>query len=178
MRKLSLVVLTTIAVAGSVGCGSDDSEITKTATALIAPTGASGPMGTARFEQKGTTTTLTLDLLGLTPGTMHGFHIHAGTSCDPDMAGVPAGMAGGHWNPTMAKHGAPGTGHLGDVGNIMAMSDGKGQLKHTSTKWTIGTNDPNTDVVGHAVIVHAMADDLATDPTGNSGGRVACGIVR
>jgi Cu-Zn family superoxide dismutase len=112
----------------------------------------------------------TLDVKGLPVGT-HGAHIHTTGRCDaPDFT-----TAGGHWNPTTAKHGSmnPQGPHEGDLPNLIVGSDGRG---------TLGITVPNAtmagllDTDGAAIVVHAGADDLMTDPSGNSGGRIACGV--
>jgi Cu-Zn family superoxide dismutase len=113
---------------------------------------------------------VTLDAHALPPGT-HGAHIHAVGRCD-----APAFQtAGGHWNPTGARHGAmnPQGPHEGDLPNLIVGSDGHG---------TIGVVAPGGSVAalldadGAAIVVHAGADDLMTDPAGNSGARIACGV--
>jgi Cu-Zn family superoxide dismutase len=114
----------------------------------------------------------TLDAMALPPGT-HGTHIHMTGRCDaPDFT-----TAGGHWNPTGAKHGSmnPQGPHEGDLPNLIVGTDGRG---------TIGITIPGAtmagllDADGAAFVVHAGADDLMTDPSGNSGGRIACGVFQ
>ncbi|MDO7844456.1 superoxide dismutase family protein [Sphingomonas immobilis] len=112
----------------------------------------------------------TIDAMGIAPGT-HGAHVHTTGKCDgPDFA-----SAGGHWNPTGMMHGSmnPKGPHEGDMPNLVIGADGKG---------TIGVTIPGAtmagllDADGSALVIHAKPDDLMTDPSGNSGGRVACGI--
>jgi Cu-Zn family superoxide dismutase len=112
----------------------------------------------------------TIDAKGLPAGT-HGAHVHTIGRCDgPDFT-----TAGGHWNPTAKKHGsmnAQGP-HEGDLPNLIVGTDGRG---------TIGITIPGAtmagllDADGSALVVHANPDDLMTDPSGNSGGRIACGV--
>lgn len=113
---------------------------------------------------------VTYDGRGLPPGT-HGIHIHTVGRCDPpDFA-----SAGGHWNPTAMKHGSmnPQGPHEGDLPNLMVDTGGRG---------TIGAVIPGAtlaallDADGAALVVHTDADDLQTDPSGNSGARIACGV--
>lgn len=114
----------------------------------------------------------TLDVKGMPPGT-HGAHIHTVGRCDaPDFA-----TAGGHWNPTGMKHGSmnPQGPHEGDLPNLIVGSDGRGTLGVTIPG---GTMAALLDTDGAAIVVHAAADDLKTDPSGNSGGRVACGVFQ
>lgn len=113
---------------------------------------------------------LTLDVHDLPAGT-HGAHVHTVGRCDaPDFA-----SAGGHWNPTGTKHGSmnPQGPHEGDLPNLVIAAGGHG---------TIGIVLPGAtmagllDSDGSAIVVHAKPDDLMTDPSGNSGGRIACGV--
>ena len=108
------------------------------------------------------------------PGT-HGFHIHV----NPDCANG-GDAAGGHWDPAAtAMHGAwaAPVHHGGDIGNITIDASGNGSTTLTTDAWSIGTGAAN-DVVGHAVILHANPDDLMSQPTGNAGSRIACGIIQ
>jgi len=114
----------------------------------------------------------TLDAKAMPPGT-HGAHIHTVGRCDaPDFT-----TAGGHWNPTGMKHGSmnPQGPHEGDMPNLVIGTDGRG---------TIGMTIPGAtmagllDADGAAFVVHAGPDDLMTDPAGNSGGRIACGVFQ
>jgi Cu-Zn family superoxide dismutase len=112
----------------------------------------------------------TIDAKTLPPGT-HGAHVHAVGQCTgPDFA-----SAGGHWNPTGMKHGAmnPQGPHEGDLPNLIIGTDGRGTVGVTIPGATMaGLLDPD----GSALVVHANQDDLTTDPSGNSGARIACGV--
>ena len=145
----------------------------KQATAtLAAKSGNTSLAGTATFAQSGSTVTATIEVTGAPPGE-HGVHIHMTGDC----SSADAMSAGGHWDPTMHMHGAPGPNtHLGDLGNMTVASDGKGTLKLSNADWQIGTGS-STDVVGKAVVVHAMPDDLTSQPAGNSGARIGCGVI-
>ena len=106
------------------------------------------------------------------PGT-HGLHIHEKGDCsDPE-----GKSAGGHFNPGAMDHAGPmdEKHHAGDLGNIEVKADGTGDLKIASKMLTV-KEGPNS-VVGRAVIFHEKADDLKTQPTGNAGGRLACGVI-
>jgi Cu-Zn family superoxide dismutase len=105
---------------------------------------------------------------------MHGVHIHETGDCSaPD-----AMSAGGHWNPMMAHmHGMPSaTSHIGDLGNMTVAADGTGTLTVTKPAWAIG-GAPEVNPVGKAIVVPAMVDDFTTQPTGNAGGRIGCGVI-
>lgn len=114
----------------------------------------------------------TLDVQGMPPGT-HGAHIHMVGRCDaPDFT-----TAGAHWNPTSMKHGTmnPQGPHEGDLPNLIVGSDGRGTIGVTVPGGSIATL---LDADGAAIVVHAGPDDLKTDPSGNSGGRIACGVFQ
>jgi superoxide dismutase, Cu-Zn family len=108
------------------------------------------------------------------PPGLHGLHIHEKGDCSD----FEAKSAGGHFNPSGAEHAGPmdEKHHAGDLGNIEVKADGTGDLTITSTMLTV-KEGPNS-VVGRSVIFHEKADDLKTQPTGNAGGRLACGVVR
>uniref|UniRef100_UPI0035CC4FFB superoxide dismutase family protein n=1 Tax=uncultured Sphingomonas sp. TaxID=158754 RepID=UPI0035CC4FFB len=113
---------------------------------------------------------VTLDAHNLAPGT-HGAHIHTVGKCDaPDFA-----TAGGHWNPLGAKHGSmnPQGPHEGDMPNLIVGPNGRGTI---GVVLPGGTMAGLLDTDGAAIVVHDKADDLMTDPSGNSGARIACGV--
>lgn len=118
---------------------------------------------------------VTVNASGLTPG-VHGVHIHTVGMCTaPDFA-----SAGGHWNPTAKHHGMenPDGAHMGDLPNITIGADGTGTLSFTVPGASLGTGAaPLLDADGAAIVVHAGPDDMKTDPSGNSGGRIACGVL-
>jgi Cu-Zn family superoxide dismutase len=130
--------------------------------------------GSATFTQHDGKVSMKVVVQGLTPGT-HAIHLHDKGDCSaPDAA-----SAGGHWNPSTEDHGKWGHSpfHHGDIGNLVADAKGKAELHLESELWTIGDGKPS-DILGHAVIVHANEDDFTTQPTGNAGGRVACGVIQ
>lgn len=142
------------------------------ARAVLQALGTSGVSGTFTFEaaQDGSVR-IRAEVDGLTPGR-HGFHIHEFGDCSaPDGA-----SAGGHFNPSGHAHGAPGpASHAGDYGNLDANAKGHASLSVTST--SISLDQGAQGIVGRSVIVHAGEDDLKTQPTGNSGGRIACTVI-
>lgn len=126
--------------------------------------------GTAVLRLTDNRMRLTVDAMGLTPGA-RAVHIHNVGKCDaPDFM-----SAGPHWNPTGKQHGRdnPAGAHLGDLPNLLIGTDGRGSL----TIDVPGTMAELLDSDGAAVMIHADADDYRTDPTGNAGGRVACGLL-
>ena len=143
------------------------------ATAVIRPAGGSKVHGTVKFTQVLSRVRVDAQLSSLTPG-LHGFHLHEKGDCSaPDAA-----SAGGHFNPQGKKHGAPDSAnsHAGDLGNLIADASGNAAL----TLWLEGVSvsTGKDGVIGLAAIVHAGSDDLKTNPAGNSGGRIACGVIR
>ncbi|RZM10705.1 MAG: superoxide dismutase family protein [Sphingomonas sp.] len=112
----------------------------------------------------------TLDARGLPAGT-HGAHIHTVGRCDAPTFET----AGPHWNPTTMQHGTqnPAGPHQGDLPNLIVGTDGRGTVAATVPGATMAGL---LDADGGAIVVHAAADDLRTDPSGNSGGRIACGV--
>lgn len=142
-----------------------------TATVVLNPTQGQTAGGIATFTASSDGVEVSIDLSGLTPGE-HGIHIHEVGDCSaPD-----ASSAGGHFNPAAAQHGAPGapSHHAGDFGNITANSEGRAHLAFVSQSFQL---DGEQSIVGRAFIVHEKPDDLTTQPTGNSGGRIACGVI-
>lgn len=130
-------------------------------------------IGTVRFAEHEGRVDVVAEVHGATPGE-HGFHVHAEGLCEgPDFT-----SAGGHFNPAGHPHGGPSDAqrHGGDLGNLTVGADGTGKLTLSTDQLTV-TPGPNS-VVGHAVIFHANPDDLKTQPTGNAGGRVGCGVVQ
>ena len=123
------------------------------------------------------------DVRGLDPGE-HGLHVHENASCAPadvdgDGEAEPAGAAGGHFNPGSNPHGAPADPrderHAGDLGNVTVGAD---RSARGTTQDDVLAFDGPTSPVGHAVIVHGGRDDLTSQPSGDAGARVACGVVR
>lgn len=144
------------------------------ATATLQPTEGNPTAGELRFAAAGDRIEVTGTVTGLTGGGTHGFHVHETGDCSaPD-----ATSAGGHFNPTGQPHGRAGEGehHVGDSDNITADADGTAQVQGWLAGATLG-DGAGSDIVGKAVIVHAGEDDYATQPTGDAGGRLACGVI-
>lgn len=142
------------------------------AMAMLQPSTGATAHGAVHFNQLADgTVDVEADLLGVPPG-VHGFHVHETGDCSNN------GMAaGGHFNPMNMPHAAPDAAshHAGDFGNVTA--DEKGEVHARFNTHSITVAPGSMSVLGRAVILHANPDDLTTQPTGNAGGRIACGII-
>jgi len=132
--------------------------------------------GTLKFDADSNgKVVMTLDItVPAKAGKTIAVHIHEHGNC-----GDTAKLAHGHWNPTGAQHGKWGSAsfHLGDIGNIKLNSKGKGTMTLSTDLWTLGGN-PDKNIIGKSIIVHGGMDDYKTQPTGNSGGRIGCGVIQ
>jgi Cu-Zn family superoxide dismutase len=115
-----------------------------------------------------------VEAAGLAPGT-YGVHLHAVGRCDPPSFA----SAGPHWNPADRQHGRdnPAGPHMGDLPNLVVGADGHGVIDMILNAPLAEGANPLLDADGAAVVVHAQADDYRTDPSGNSGARIACGVL-
>lgn len=140
-------------------------------TALSSATGVAS--GTATIEPSADGLKLTVNAEALPPGT-HGIHVHMVGKCE----GPGFETAGAHWNPTTRQHGLenPQGSHAGDLPNLVVGADGRGTLTANLAGATMTGEGGLLDADGAALVVHADPDDLKTDPSGNSGGRIACGV--
>jgi Cu-Zn family superoxide dismutase len=132
---------------------------------LVAADG--GGRGQITLQEASGGSTLTVQAIGLSPGN-HGLHLHDKGLCE----GPAFASAGGHWNPTGRKHGQdnPAGAHLGDLPNLQIDASGSG-----TASFTLAPGSADAD--GTALVVHAKADDYRTDPSGNSGDRIACAVI-
>ena len=144
-------------------------ETTKAIAVLHSASGTK-VAGTVTFTQTGDSVQVVADITGLTPGK-HAFHIHEFGDC----SAADASSAGSHFNPTHKQHGAPDAAerHVGDLGNLEADNTGKA---HLELKSNLLKFSGETSILGRGVIVHEKVDDWS-QPVGNAGGRVACGVV-
>lgn len=130
--------------------------------------------GTARFTQDGDKVKLEINItVPPLANRSVAVHIHEHGDC-----GDAGKNTHGHWNPGAKQHGKWGEGdfHLGDIGNVTLDAEGKGSLTLDTDLWSIG-GDANKDILGKAIIVHSGVDDYKTQPTGNAGSRVGCGLI-
>jgi Cu-Zn family superoxide dismutase len=145
-----------------------------TASVQLMPTQGNTATGTLTAMSEGSAVVLNGSVQGLPPNGEFGFHIHEKGDCSaPD-----ASSAGEHFNPTNAQHGNPAgeSHHAGDMTNLKSDAQGNAQLDGQADGVTLGGGQPN-DVAGRAVVIHAKADDYSTQPSGNSGARIACGVI-
>ncbi len=158
------------------------------AVAPLQPTAGNAVSGRVEFEQAGSRfifggeggglptpsrVRVSGEVRGLKPHAEHGFHVHDRGDCSaPD-----ANSAGGHFNPGSTPHGqhASGTQHAGDLQSLKADANGVARFSFESNRLSVGSGD--TDVIGRGLIVHRDADDFTTQPTGNSGPRLACAVI-
>lgn len=188
MRATMLFAACAVAV---VGCKAKETPAADTATADTAKPAAMAPavtgatvaiadaaghaLGTLSLTDGAGGITISGSLKGLTPGD-HGIHVHTVGMCD----GPAFTTAGGHWNPTTKMHGSqnPAGPHLGDLMMIKVAADSSAAVNLTTPGGTLHAADMLMDADGASIVIHAKADDYKTDPSGDSGDRVACGIVK
>jgi superoxide dismutase, Cu-Zn family len=188
MKHRALLAAAVIATAAAVGCAHDehnkngnqpakklaaaDQKAMTSAVCEIHAIKNSGVKGTVTFTEAAGKVKIVATVSGLKPNSKHGFHIHEGTECGDD------GMkAGGHYNPEKHEHGLADKDkrHAGDFGNLE--TNDKGEAKFELTVDNITINGQKNPILGRAMIVHEKADD-GSQPTGNAGGRIACGIIK
>lgn len=181
-----------VSVLGLMSCGNNADTTTETnesaaedsvmnnnnaAVATLSGTNADTTVsGTVRFD-KGDGQNVKMSLQISVPkkaGSSVAVHIHEHADC-----GEMGQHAGGHWNPTDAQHGKWGGAsfHSGDIGNIDLDASGNGSVEVSSDLWSIG-GDAKTDVLNKTIIVHSGVDDYTSQPSGNSGSRIGCGVIQ
>ena len=149
-------------------------EPAREAVAQLAPTQGNAVTGSLALAQAPEGVRITGMVRGLKPDGEFGFHVHEKGDCSaPD-----ASSAGAHFNPAQAPHGNPGSArhHAGDMLNIVSNREGVAEVDATAAGTSL-RGDPATIIVGKAVVVHESPDDYTTQPSGNSGKRVACGVI-
>lgn len=171
MKNLRSVLIIVAIAIFSLNAWSQDTMKVHPAVCVLNPTVGNKVMGTVRFTEVVGGVKVVADIRGLTPGK-HGFHIHECGDCTfPD-----GSSAGGHFNPKKMNHGSPmdAMRHEGDMGNIEADASGKAHLEYVDK--TISFQG-ETSIIGRSIIVHEKEDDMKTQPSGNAGARLACGVI-
>lgn len=174
MKTLPLVAVALIALPI---CTSASAAPPRGAAKAVLHDAAGREVGTASARQVGGRIRVRIDGSNLPSGT-HGVHVHQAGSCTaPDFS-----SAGPHWNPTNAQHGRrnPAGSHRGDLPNLVIGQNGRGTLEFTIADARLSGGDTAMldDRDGASIVIHAALDDYRTDPSGNSGARIACGVFR
>lgn len=176
-----IAVAAVVCIASAGGCATAQTAAERVAAAavdFVTPTGGSMGSGIIWQDPLGVVH-VDAQVRGLVPG-QHGIHFHAVGRCD-GAGSLAFASAGSHYNPGNRKHGlsAPDGPHAGDAPNLTAASDGTARVNFTTDRVTL-TSGPASlnDADGSSLVIHALGDDQVTDPSGNSGARIACGVVR
>jgi Cu-Zn family superoxide dismutase len=142
------------------------------AIAVIHPVGDNKVGGTVTFTEEADGVRVHAELTGLSPG-QHGFHVHEFGDC----SAADLSSAGGHFNPNHKPHAGPDAAdrHEGDMGNVQADASGKATLDYLDHALSLGYDDDS--VIGRSVVVHAKPDDMKSQPAGDSGARIGCGVI-
>ena len=172
MRTITTAALAALALAGCAKNADIGTPLAggRTATAALR-TSAGASVGHATAAEVAGGVRFTADVTGLPPGT-HGIHVHTVGACDaPDFT-----TAGPHWNPSGGKHGFnnPAGPHRGDLPNVTVAANG---VLHEAVSLAGASVASLLDADGAALVLHAAPDDYATDPSGNSGDRIACAVI-
>ncbi|HEU4645949.1 MAG TPA: superoxide dismutase family protein [Burkholderiales bacterium] len=165
-------VLMLVAASALAGCQTMSSDAPLLASSGLAATKGNKTIGEVTFEQVGGKVRVTAQLINLKPNQEHGFHIHEKGDCS---SGDGMG-AGGHFNPYGKPHGKGAERHAGDLPNLKA--DAKGRAKLTVDMDIITLTSGPASIIGRGVIVHADPDDYTSQPVGNAGARLACGVIK
>ena len=172
--RITLVMAAALALlSGCAGMHGHGHGSGPSARAVLEPTHGNTTAGTVMFHSTSNGVFVHARLSGLKPGQEHSFHIHDKGDCSSG-----DGMStGGHFNPTGKPHGAHGSAdrHIGDLPSLKADAQGKADLRIAVPGPSIGSGA--TNIIGKGLIVHAMPDDYTTQPTGNSGARIACAVI-
>jgi len=181
-HALSLAVFTTLLVAGCASTPKETAPAASTAqstakqgTANLAAASGSLVSGRIALHPMADGVHLSGTIGGFQPNSVHAIHVHEKGDC----SAADAMSAGGHFNPTNSAHGRANTAthHSGDMDNITAGADGTVTINIHLAGVTLGGGAPN-DIANRALVVHAAADDYTTQPSGNSGARVACAVIQ
>ncbi|MDR1529206.1 MAG: superoxide dismutase family protein [Burkholderiales bacterium] len=171
MKKSKLQVLVLAMI--TAGCVSLANAADKAAAELTATEGNT-VKGAVTFNQKGDKVAVVADVSGLPANSEHGFHVHEKGDCSaPD-----ATSAGGHFNPGNKPHGhGSAERHVGDMPNLKSDANGVAKVSFELDLLSLKEDSPN-NIIGRAVIVHKNPDDYTSQPVGNAGARIACGVIK
>jgi Cu-Zn family superoxide dismutase len=176
IMRYGFILLVVVVIGGLIGCAKQAPQTAagpsvNKAVAVLHPTADNEAQGIVTFTKEEGGIRVVAQIKGLTPGK-HGFHIHEFGDCSASNGT----SAGGHFNPADKPHASPTDAerHVGDLGNITADESGVANLDWLDSNLTF--SGPNS-IIGRGVIVHAQEDDLTSQPTGNAGARVACGVI-
>ena len=166
------LVLAALAAAALAGCQSMSSSEPPLASAGLAATKGNKTVGEVTFEQIGGKVRVTAQVINLKPNQEHGFHVHEVGDCSSG-----DGMsARGHFNPFGKPHGRGAERHAGDLPNLKA--DAKGRARLTVDLDILTVTPGPASIIGRGIIVHAQPDDYTSQPVGNAGARLACGVIK
>jgi Cu-Zn family superoxide dismutase len=176
MKRILLAILSLAVI---VSC-QENNKTTKnekynTAIAVISPKSNSDVFGEVKFFDSLGNIYLEANIEGLSYGE-HAIHIHQFGDCSSE----DGKSAGGHWNPSNQNHGQWDHHHfhLGDIGNILADSLGKGEISLATKLWCLDCPDSMRNIIGKSIIIHQGADDFISQPSGAAGKRIGCGEIR
>ena len=174
MIKSISLTLGVLAVLSLVACQTAEHGAGQKASATLDPRSGSNATGTVNFTRQGHDVLVTGNFSGLKLNAEQGFHIHEKGDC----SALDATSAGGHFNPDSKAHGMHGSGsnHAGDMPNIKSDTNGNALYSATLSGFTI--NSGSVGILGRSVVVHRDPDDYKSQPAGNSGARIACGLIK
>lgn len=185
MIKLKSTMCTFALLSTVVACNQETAVVDNTASAdddqsaafsefvaVLHPTEGNDVSGVVLFSNTDDGVRVGANINGLAPMSTHGFHIHEFGDCSD----ADASSAGGHFNPDGLPHGAPDSDqrHAGDLGNLISNGAGVAQSNEVDSELSFSGAD---SILGRAVVIHAEADDLESQPSGDAGSRVACGVI-
>ena len=176
---MTIKSLIALACALTAAAGAHAANQLQASMTLVGPDGTGKPIGVVTITESKSGLVFTPNLTNLPPGS-HGYHVHEMASCgtsEKDGKKVPAGAAGGHYDPTGAKHhaGPSGDGHLGDLPPLVVTDNGGASTAVTAPRLT-----KLSEVKGKALMIHAGGDNFSDQPKplGGGGDRIACGVIQ
>jgi superoxide dismutase, Cu-Zn family len=173
MKRSTVQWCVMAAALGLAGCQSYQTGEPQARATLESKSGSS-VAGQIDFAERGDRVRVTAKVSGLKPNSQHGFHVHEKGDC----SSADGMSTAGHFNPDGHPHSHPGQGkrHTGDMDNLVANDKGEASVSFDID--TMRLNQDKYGIISRAVIVHANPDDFSSQPTGNAGGRIACGVIK